>query len=501
MSISGKERGLTPGEFGIRVENNDLFFKALKRGFAGEVGRQLLEKPVKEVVISLVSGRRQFNLFAAVFINEEASQKNSMKESVISHEVAKSFAKNNPNSGVIERGGNFIVTASGGTRLLVAKDEGFNDEEFDGKMHRVISITTGMEPYRAVGSYLQVVPAPLSEKGVYEKVMPDFIEVIMATVDQISKTDKKIAFNDELIIKTPETKKSSDPESEETEDKVADVVTKVVMEKPNVKFDEIGGQEKAKREIQEIAFALTNPEIYRKWGTRPPKGVLVHGPPGTGKTLLARALASEAKAKFFNVKSTDFGSKWINESSRMIQEIFNAAYGDKGRTIIFFDEIDTIASKRETSHDEDQKVLGVILTNMDGIEKHDNVMVVGSTNRLDSLDTGLTRAGRFDRLIELAPPNAEEKKQIFEIHMKKAQSKTAFNLFSDIDINVFAGQRKITNGADIEEIVRRVLIGKLRQERNGEKVGPVTTEDFLKEIREYERGKDNKKPIGFSRQS
>lgn len=490
-------------DFQIKVENGELFFKTLKKGFSGEVGRQLLEEPVKEVVVSLVSGRKEFNLFSSIFISDEARGKVALTESTIIRRVAKRFAGNNPESRVIERGGNFVVTASGGTRLIIGKDESFSDESYDGYPHSVITITTGMEPYRPMGKYMQIVPAPLSTPESFAKVMPDFIEIVKATVDQIYESDKKSAFNDDLVIKTPKVDKQVSGEElgedsdEKTVNKIEAIVEKIEISKPNVTFDEIGGQEKAKKEIQEIAIALTNPDLYKKWGTRPPKGILLYGPPRTGKTLMARALASQANATFFNVKASDIGSKWYGESENIVQGIFDAAYKREGNTIIFFDEIDAIGSKREGSHEANQKVLSMILVNMDGIEKHSNVIVVGSTNRLDSVDAALTSAGRFDRLVEVALPKKDEKKQIFEIHMKKAQARAGSNLFHEVDLDILSSQIKLINGADIEEIVRRVLVSKFRQERDGKQVGLVTTEDFLHEIADYERGKDNKRAIGF----
>ena len=277
-----------------------------------------------------------------------------------------------------------------------------------------------MEPYRPMGKYMQIVPAPLSTPESFAKVMPDFIEIVKATVDQIYESDKKSAFNDDLVIKTPKVDKQVSGEElgedsdEKTVNKIEAIVEKIEISKPNVTFDEIGGQEKAKKEIQEIAIALTNPDLYKKWGTRPPKGILLYGPPRTGKTLMARALASQANATFFNVKASDIGSKWYGESENIVQGIFDAAYKREGNTIIFFDEIDAIGSKREGSHEANQKVLSMILVNMDGIEKHSNVIVVGSTNRLDSVDAALTSAGRFDRLVEVALPKKDEKNKFLK---------------------------------------------------------------------------------------
>ena len=157
---------------------------------------------------------------------------------------------------------------------------------------------------------------------------------------------------------------------------------------------------------------MKNPELYRKWGTKPPKGIILYGDPGTGKTLLAKALASQAEARFFHVEASDVASKWYGESEKMVKDIFRLASRNGDKTIIFFDEIDAIAPPREGAHEATQRVVSTLLENMDGIASHDNVMVVASTNRLESIDPALLRPGRFDRWVEVPLPMRKEEDKL-----------------------------------------------------------------------------------------
>jgi transitional endoplasmic reticulum ATPase len=272
---------------------------------------------------------------------------------------------------------------------------------------------------------------------------------------------------------------------------------KIEIEKPDVTFEDIGGQPQAKREIQGLAFALKNPELYKKWGTRPPKGIILYGPPGTGKTLMARALASQADARFFHVETSDIASKWYGESEQIVKSIFELASQNGEKTIIFFDEIDAIAPQREGSHEATHRVVSTLLENMDGMTSRDNVMVVASTNRLDGVEPALLRAGRFDRWVEVPLPDEEGRKQIFNIHMQKVEQVAGRSLFSGVNLDAIIPNTEKSSGADIAEVVRRALEEKVRQEGTGQQVGLVTTEDILRELKNYERIRETKRTMGF----
>ncbi len=195
----------------------------------------------------------------------------------------------------------------------------------------------------------------------------------------------------------------------------------VVVEVPDVSWDDVGGLEDVKRELREaVEYPLKYPELYERLGVRPPKGVLLYGPPGTGKTLLAKAVANESDANFIAVKGPEVLSKWVGESERKIREIFKKAR-QTAPCIIFFDEIDAIAPRRGTEIGGSrvtERVVNQLLTEMDGIETAEDVFVIAATNRPDILDEALLRPGRFDRIVYVPPPDEEAMKEIVEIHTR-----------------------------------------------------------------------------------
>ena len=272
---------------------------------------------------------------------------------------------------------------------------------------------------------------------------------------------------------------------------------KIEIKNPQITFKEIGGQDKAKREIEGLSFALKNPELYKKWGTKPPKGILLHGPPGTGKTLMAKALATDVDAKFYHVKVSDINNMWYGMSEKIMQKVFDIAKENK-KSIIFFDELDALASHRDYSHEASGKIVSTMLENLDGINSSDNIMVIGSTNRLDSIDKALTRPGRIDRLVEVPLPDGKGREKIFGIHKTKAEKIAERKLFDVSDYKEIINKTENYSGADIAEIIRRVLEEKVRQEgSNNKEPESVIDQDITKQITNYERTKELKNKIGF----
>ncbi len=484
-----------PKGFSVRVENPNLVFNALYRGVSGELGRHLLASPVDEVSAELKAGKDTFNLLGKVSLNFKARYDRNISEEAVRKAVAERFLANNPDHKIVKRGGNFIVTASRGTKFVLGgRSVGLEN----------IVISTGFIESQITGSPLQLVPAPSSSRESYDKVMADFIEVFEATVEEAYRADRKTPPDEELVLRPPKVGANGLKSWGEgfggikTPD---ELLGKLEIEKPNVTFEDIGGQAQAKKEIQGIAFALKNPELYKKWGTYPPKGVILYGPPGTGKTLLAKALASQAEARFFHVAASNIASKWYGESEQIVKTIFelasNLANSTGVKTIIFFDEIDAIAPQREGAHEATHRVVSTLLENMDGMASQNNVMVVASTNRLESIEPALLRAGRFDRWVEVPLPDEEGKKQIFAIQMRKAQEVAGRDLFNNVNLEAIVSKTENLSGADIAEIIRRVLEEKVRQEGTGSQPGEVTTEDILGVIKNYERVKVTKKTIGF----
>ncbi len=342
----------------------------------------------------------------------------------------------------------------------------------------------------------------------FDTWLKKYAQVIETTVNAVYEGAKRWSPDIELILR-PQLEERPVPGAANLGDLMAkfrdmgqmeDLKDKLQIEKPNVKFNEIGGQEKAKREIEGLAFALKNPDLYQKWGTKPPKGVLLYGPPGTGKTLMAKALATEADAQFLSISISDITSKWYGESEKLMKEVFEIANEAEGKTILFFDEIDAIAPDRDASSEPSRRIVSTLLTNLDGIGSNPNVMMVCATNRLDSIDPALTRPGRLDRLVEVGLPDDDGRKQIFGIHIKKSEGLAGRELFNGVDFDQIIPKTDKSSGADIAEIIRRVLEEKVRQEgTTGIEPGVITTEDILKEIEGYERIKQVKGTIGFKR--
>jgi transitional endoplasmic reticulum ATPase len=262
----------------------------------------------------------------------------------------------------------------------------------------------------------------------------------------------------------------------------------VLVETPKVPWTSIGGLEKAKQELKEaVEWPLKNPEDFKRMGIRPPRGVLLYGPPGTGKTLLARAVATESKANFISVKGPEVFSKWVGESEKAIRKIFAKAR-QVSPAIIFFDEIDAIASGRGAmdSSRTNEKVVNQILSEMDGLEELADVVVLAATNRPELIDSALLRPGRFDRQILILPPDARARLEIFNIHLginKKDGEGDKVPLARDVNIPDLVKKTEGFSGADIEGLVREAAMRALREKMDCKEVKKKHFEEALGELK------------------
>ncbi len=232
----------------------------------------------------------------------------------------------------------------------------------------------------------------------------------------------------------------------------------VLIESPNVKWEEIGGLEEPKQELMEsVEWPLKYASLFRHMGATPPKGILLYGPPGTGKTLLAKAVATESEANFISVKGPEFLSKWVGESEKAVRETFRKAR-QAAPCVIFLDEIDAIAPVRGTSSDSGvtERVISQILTEMDGLESLHNVVVIAATNRPDIMDPALMRPGRFDRLVYVPPPGLEARKEILRIHTKGKP------LDDDVDLDKLASKMDKYTGAEISAVCNEAVMLAIR---------------------------------------
>ncbi len=253
-------------------------------------------------------------------------------------------------------------------------------------------------------------------------------------------------------------------------------------------FSDVAGLEGAKEEVQEIVNFLKNPEKYTKLGGKIPRGALLVGPPGTGKTLLAKAVAGEAQVPFFSLSGSDFVEMFVGVGASRVRDLFKKAK-DKAPAIIFIDEIDAIGRARGKnqmtgSNDERENTLNQLLTEMDGFGTNDHVIVVAATNRADILDRALVRAGRFDRQIYVDLPELNERKEIFEVHLKPLK------IDNELNINFLAKQTPGFSGADIANMCNEAALIAARQNKKH-----VEKQDFLDAVDRIIGGLEKKNKI------
>ncbi len=233
----------------------------------------------------------------------------------------------------------------------------------------------------------------------------------------------------------------------------------VLIERPDIHWDEIGGLDEAKQELKEaVEWPLKYGQIFSHMKARTPKGVLMYGPPGTGKTLLAKAIATESQANFINVKGPEFLSKWVGESEKAVREIFRKAR-QAAPCIIFMDEIDSIVPKRGGEDDTrvTERIISQMLTEMDGLESLHNVVVIAATNRPDLIDEAILRPGRFDRVVSIPMPDLEARKHILEIHTR------GMPLAKDVDLDLVSKKTDAFTGADVAAICNEAAILSIRK--------------------------------------
>ncbi len=227
---------------------------------------------------------------------------------------------------------------------------------------------------------------------------------------------------------------------------------------PRVTWEDIGDLEEAKEKIREIVeLPMKHPELFKHLGIEPPKGILLYGPPGTGKTLLAKALANEIGAYFIAINGPEIMSKYYGESEQRLREIFEEAQKN-APSIIFIDEIDAIAPRREEVTGEvEKRVVAQLLTLMDGLKERGRVIVIGATNRPEALDPALRRPGRFDREIEIRPPDKRARKEILQVHVRNMP------LADDVDLEKIAEMTHGYTGADLAALVKEAAMSALRR--------------------------------------
>ncbi|MEM4490699.1 MAG: proteasome-activating nucleotidase [Desulfurococcaceae archaeon] len=256
-----------------------------------------------------------------------------------------------------------------------------------------------------------------------------------------------------------------------------------VVEKPGVRYSDIGGLENQIRELREVVeLPLKNPELFEELGIEPPKGVLLYGPPGCGKTLLAKAVAAESNAVFISLVASELVQKYIGEGARIVRELFALARR-KAPAIIFIDEIDAIAAKRieigTSGEREVQRTLMQLLAELDGFKSLDRVKVIAATNRIDILDPAILRPGRLDRIIEIPLPDKKGRVEILKIHTRKIK------IMGEVDYELLSELSEGFSGAEIRLAVIEAGYIALRENRKY-----VTLKDLIKGIEKVKSKKE-----------
>jgi transitional endoplasmic reticulum ATPase len=256
----------------------------------------------------------------------------------------------------------------------------------------------------------------------------------------------------------------------------------VMVQTPNVTWDDVGGLESLKEELREaIEWPIKHKEAFEYVDVQTPKGILLHGPPGTGKTLIAKAVAKMTESNFISIKGPELLSKWVGESEKGVREIFRKAR-QVAPCIVFLDEIDALIPRRGDSSDSrvTQNVVSQILTEIDGLEELHNVLIIGATNRIDMIDPAILRPGRFDRIIEVPLPDSKGRGNIFKIHTKKKP------LAKDVDLGKLVERTDGFSGAEIAAIANRAGITALKRYVSGKlhsvKEIEITQKDLMDAI-------------------
>jgi len=281
----------------------------------------------------------------------------------------------------------------------------------------------------------------------------------------------------------------------------------VFVEVPDVTWGDVGGLDDTEERLREtIQWPLEYPVVYDGLNLDTPKGILLYGPPGTGKTLLAKAVANESESNFISVKGPELISKWVGESEKGVREVFSKAR-ENAPTVVFFDEIDAIAGERGSGGGDSnvgERVVSQLLTELDGLEQLEDVVVIATTNRPDLIDNALLRPGRLDRHVHVPVPDEDARKAIFEVHTRNKP------LAEGIDMEWLAGETEGFVGADIEAVAREASMAASREFINSvepegikesvgnvritrehfeqalDEVGPSVTEDVRERYEELE---------------
>lgn len=252
----------------------------------------------------------------------------------------------------------------------------------------------------------------------------------------------------------------------------------------------MGGLQQAKALLRGFSHALTSPDLYARWGIRPPRGILLYGPPGTGKAALARALAAASGAIFYHLKLMNLTSKFGANTGELLQEILRIAISE-GPAVLFLDEADALALEHllppPQAREASARLVAALCEKLDAMDPAARILVVASTSRTDALDPALVAPGRLDHLVEVALPDAAAQQEILDLIRARVERNAERRVFDQIDYRKILPVMGGMSGADISQILQRALETKVHRSAAGQEEAPVTTDDLLQAIDEYKR--------------
>lgn len=433
----GRRKDSEPKEphYKVEVRNPAEIFTSIQKGVRGIIGWDIQEFPADPVnglsiQVEIEPGIGDFHL--VVKINHETEHQSVNFEKLMDAVLTRyPYVRKNTEFRQIE--------ADGGTKFLFQKKPNYG-----------FVVSTGRVESR--GQIHELLPGVVTRRSETTRALADVADLLEFLVEWIYLGVGLRPPNATMFLQKPEVINKLAESSLSTQE-----VAALTERNDGVTFADIGGNEAALREMKALVQAIKHPEIFIRWGTRAPKGVLLWGPPGVGKTQMVRAVANEADAHFEAVTGSEINDMFYGQSERNLQKKFDDAKKRNKKTILFFDEIDKVFHEGWSV---DERVLAVMQENLDGMKSTGQVMVIAATNRRDIIPEALIRSGRFDRWIEVPLPDEKGRRKIFEIHIEKSERIARRQLFRRIKRDQWDQLLKATegfSGADIETMLLGIL--------------------------------------------